>query len=194
MQAAGQEWISELRSHVDKLRDHHPLPDRQSLDPVEEWQCRIIGGALLNWLREIGPNFLQERQVMCGLLGIEPDPLVVFTSTAPGLIAATQIITSEIESVVFLKDEEFATWSRQHSDNEYRWHVHFWSYFAPRPNQEFLAQCQEQYPLDDETETYWQHVEGTMWGQQAGRGADHLWKWDGKEPLLLEEAFSHWVS
>jgi hypothetical protein len=194
MQAAGQAWISELRSHIVGLRDCNPLPDRQLLDSAEEWQCRIIGGSLLNWLNEIGPDYLQERKVLSKLLEIEPEPLIVFTSTVPGLIAATEIITPENESVLFLADDDFAKWSRQHPDAEYCWHVHFWSYFHTSPDQEFLAQAQEQYPLDDEAETYWQHVEGTMWGQQAGRGVDHLWKWDGKEPLLLEEAFSHWVS
>ncbi len=26
-----------------------------------------------------------------------------------------------------------------------------------------------------------------------GRGIEHLWKWDGAKPTLLEEAIAHWV-
>lgn len=33
-----------------------------------------------------------------------------------------------------------------------------------------------------------------MWAVNAGRGVDHLWRWDGQAPELLEEALTHWVA
>lgn len=33
-----------------------------------------------------------------------------------------------------------------------------------------------------------------MWALNSGRGVDHLWRWDGGEAGLLEEALTHWVA
>lgn len=194
MPITGQAWTDELRAHIATLREEKPLPDRAVLDAAEERQCQVMGGTLLTWLRKIGPAFLQERQAMSGTLGIEPEALIVFTSTIPGLVAARQIIPADNQAILYLEHDEFAGWTRQHPDDEYRWHVHFWSLYRATPDQEFLARAQERYPLEQATETYWQHSEGTMWAKNVGRGVDHLWKWDGNEPQLLEEAFYHWVT
>ncbi len=78
-------------------------------------------------------------------------------------------------------------------DEEHRWHVHFWSFFLDEAQPGFLKIGCRKYPIPTSC-VYWQHIEGTMWGRLAGRGVDHLWKWDGAEPVLLEEALTHWVS
>ena len=33
-----------------------------------------------------------------------------------------------------------------------------------------------------------------MWALNAGRGGDHRWRWDDRQPELLEEAMAHWVA
>ena len=56
-----------------------------------------------------------------------------------------------------------------------------------------MAKKVENYPIGS-GESYWLHKEGTMCGESFGRGGDHLWKWNGSQPVLLEESINQWVS
>ena len=193
MAGTAAEWIAQFRQHVSDCRAASPLPCRESLTCAEECQCQIIGGSLLNWLEHVGPRVLQERVVMCGLLGLDRDPLIVFTSDTPGLVAAHEILAPDHEKVGFLLKDEFSASPPQADDPDYRWHVHVWSFFRPAIEPAFEAQARAKHPIPDGVK-YWQHSEGTMWAMNAGRGVDHLWRWNGEQPELLEEALSHWVS
>jgi hypothetical protein len=130
--------------------------------------------------------------VLCHLLGVDREPAIVFTSDIPGLVAAQGIVGPEHERVVYLSEDEFAAAPARASDPQYRWHVHVWSFFRSEVEPAFAAQARAQYPIASGC-CYWQHSEGTMWAVRAGRGVDHLWRWDGDKPELLEEAMSHWV-
>jgi hypothetical protein len=152
-----------------------------------------VGGTLLTWLRELGPRLLQEREVLHTTMGVSPDPWIVFTSNLPGLVAAREILGTNSKRIVYLSEDEFRQWLAHSPDAAFRWHVHFWSLFLDDPRPGFLAEATRRHPISPPC-VYWQHAEGTMWGKLAGRGVDHLWKWDGKEPSLLEEALTQWVS
>ncbi len=39
------EWTEDLRRFAAARRAARPLPDRSTLTPAQEWQCRIVGGA-----------------------------------------------------------------------------------------------------------------------------------------------------
>ena len=124
---------------------------------------------------------------------MEEDPYIVFTSTEPGLVAAREILEdTEPGSVLFLRPKEFEDWVKIQPDAEYRWHVHYWSYFRTE-EAEADAALGEAYPLK-KGERFWIHCEGTMCGELFGRGADHLWLWNGSTPVLLEEGINMWVS
>lgn len=189
----GATWVAELRRYAAACRAARPLPARDALSPAEERRCRIVGGALLAWLQEHGPRFLQERSAMARLLGVDPDPIIVFTSDVPGAVAATEILGPEHERVVILLDEEYAGGRARVADPGYVRHVHVWSRFLPEPEPDFATRARARHPIPA-TCSYWQHAEGTMWAPNAGRGVDHLWRWDGREPELLEEALTHWVA
>ena len=187
------EWSSQLRSHALACRASVPLPKRDELSPAEDWQRRIVGSSLVNWLRKVGPRFLQERAVLSKLLEIDREPFIVFTSDIPGLVAASEILGANHERAGFLLEDEFDSLLRQVEDPNYCWHVHVWSVFRKVIAPTFEAEARTKYPIPDGS-TYWQHSEGTMWAVNAGRGGDHLWRWDGQTPELLEEALTHWVS
>ena len=193
METTGTKWFASLQNHVRKLRAEHPLPRREALSAAEEWQCRIIGGSLIRWLNDHGPRMLQERRMLARTMHVEEDPCIVFTSSVPGLVAAQEIIGLDDEGIVYLGDDEFEAWSKDHADDEYRWHVHVWSHFTESLPSRLRQEAQESFPLP-EGHVYWLHAEGTMWGKLAGRGGDHLWQWDGEKPTLLEEALRTWVS
>lgn len=191
MKNEGQKWFQELTAYVAACRATRPIAHRDSLVAADEWQCRIIGGSLISWIEEGGPRLIQERAVLARLKNWEKDPFIVFTSEEPGLIAAQEILGEESARVAFLTPAEFSSWLTSHPDPEYRWHVHRWSYFAPLDQE--TRKKTAKYPLAG-GESYWLHKEGTMCGQLFGRGGDHLWKWDGKDPSLLAECLNHWVS
>jgi hypothetical protein len=191
MTEAGIDWFDEVRCDARGFRRSHPLAARDSLSMKDEMQCRIIGGSLIQWLEKYSPRLLQERSVLAKLKGWESDPFVVFTSEQPGLIAASEILKGKASKIVFLYPDEFTKSTKSYPDPDYRWHVHTWSYFTTLDADEL--QRAAKYPLAP-GETYWLHKEGTMCGPLFGRGGDHLWKWNGEKPVLLEECFNQWVS
>lgn len=187
------DWMTRLREYAAACRTVYPLPSRGALSKSQEWQCRIVGGALLNWLREDGPRFLQERAFMGDYMGLEPEPAIVFTSDISGLVAAQQIVGPEHERIVYLLEEEFSVSAPHLDDPTYNYHLHCWSVFRAEVSADLAASAFAKYPLPTGC-VYWTHSEGTRWGVNAARGCDHLWRWDGTEPKLLEEAISQWVS
>lgn len=191
MKQEGTNWFDGLKAFATSCRVKHPLIDRGDLSTADEMQCRIIGGNLISWLNEHGARLLEERAVLADLKGWEKDPFIVFTSEQPGLVAAREIIEDASDTIVFLRPAEFSEWLKDHPDKEYCWHVHTWSYFAPLGAE--TEKKADEYILEA-GESYWLHKEGTMCGQLFGRGSDHLWKWNGKEPELLQEALDQWVS
>ena len=130
---------------------------------------------------------------MATLLDVDPDPVIVFTSDLPGLVAAQEILGSEHELVTCLLEEEFADAEVRAADPGYVRHVHVWSRFLLELEPDFAAVARSRHPIRS-GDRHWQHTEGTMWAPNAGRGVDHLWRWDGSEPELLAEALTHWVA
>lgn len=133
---------------------------------------------------------MKERALLARMAGVDPDPCIVFTSDLPGMVAAHQILGDDQDAVMWLGLDEFTSWIESNND-EFVYHIHFASHFVNPPVSELVVKAKEQYPIDGGAD-YWQHREQTMWAPLAGRGADHLWKWDGSEPELLEEAFATW--
>lgn len=159
-------------------------PPTGELDAAEEFQRRVVGGGLLRWLREHGPALLAERQLLAPQL--DPEPIVVFVSNRPGLVAADQILGRGHDRVVALSDNDYA----EHVDDpELQHHVHTWSWFEPWEGDE---RARAEHPLAD-GEIYWLHREGTEWAELAARGAEHLWAWDGADARLLQEAYRSWT-
>jgi hypothetical protein len=187
----GRAWFEGLRRHIGRCRDRVPITPRDRLSDDDEWECRIVGSTIVNWLENLGPSLLQERSVLCKLLQVESDPFIVITSTMPGLVAADEIVGGDNERIVYVFDSEFADWTATHPDPGYKWHVHMLSRFQQAMTPHFRDRAVAAYP-DVDGAVLRQHSEGTMWGEHAGRGVDHLWKWGDGKPELLEEAFGHW--
>jgi hypothetical protein len=186
-------WARIVRQHAAACRLKRPIPPRETLSPEEEEQCLITGGSLIQWLNSHGPEFLRQRAFFKEIMPIAKDPVLVFTSNMPGLVAAQEILDPCPEKIVYLLESEYAECELRRLDPDYRHHVHFWSVFREPVDPEFAKRASEQYPLAAGA-CYWQHSEGTVWGEPAGRGVDHLWSWNGTQLDLLEEAFDSWIS
>ena len=58
MDHVGEAWFEGLCAYRQEIVSRMPLPKRESFSLVEEWRCRIIGGAFINWHKDIGPPIL----------------------------------------------------------------------------------------------------------------------------------------
>ncbi len=185
-------WFLELQQYCQECHRQRPIPERERLSAAEDVQCTYIGGSLFAWLERTGPQFLRERKSRHKVMGLTPNPGVVFTSNTAGLVAAADVLESRQGTVAFLLEDEFQQWLAESPDEQYKWHVHVRSFFRQHPDAAFLQQAKKRYPLAPGS-VYWQQSESTMWGKLAGKGVEHLWRWDGERVELVAEAFLSWV-
>jgi hypothetical protein len=184
-------YTAKLRAHLAACRTRVPLPDRAALAPLEEWQCRVLGGHLIHWLEDWGPRLLEERSILPANQPRDPEPLICFQSTLPGLIAAREILGEAPGRVLWGSPEEFEACPIQ--DDAYAFHVVLRSRFEAAEDAGLARAVRQRHPLTS-GETYVFHVEESVLGPLFARGAKHLWKWDGTALTLLEEALAAWVS
>jgi len=185
-----QEWSTGLKSFIQAQRQQNPIPDRDLLSDEDEWHCRIIGGEFMGWYQRHLRDILGQR-VALRIMKFDPKPLIVFTTTMPGLVAAQEIMPEPSENLVYLLHGEFEEWQKEHRVDEFTFHIHHWSYFR-QIDQELLSRAQEAYP-EVSTEEYRIHTSGDLWGERCAVEGEHLWCWNGQEMELLEEAFSQAV-
>lgn len=138
-------------------------------------QCTIIAGALAGQLHDLKrlPDYNRH---------------LVFTSTEAGLVAAARILPGQSPVFCCLSPEEYRQWLQFHPDINFRYHVHLWSHFVEHPD---ITSCRFSIRPNEQ---YWLHTEGMVYGPKFGRGADHLWKWDGEKPVLLQKNYARWTS
>lgn len=189
----GQEWQAALQEHAAQEYQTRPLPPRAELSALEEKQCRILGGTLISWLQEHSHPLLTEREVLKQTLGVESDPVIVVISDKPGLTAAREILEGAPFPIFYLPQASFDAFLEKHPDETFCWHVVFTSYFHQdaeadvKEKMDALAQPQP-------GEEVWLHRESSLLAPLFERACDHLWKWNGEEFSLVEEAFSSWIS
>ncbi len=185
-------YEQQLREHLRHCRQARPIPALEMLSPLEEAQYRILGGHLIQWLQSWGPGLLSERATLEQIFGREAtQPLICFQTSIPGLVAAQQILGEEHPRVVYGLCEEFRAFPIR--DELFQYHVELISLFEPGNAAKFGGELVSRYPLR-EGEQYWFHYDETVLGNLFARGCRHLWKWDGKQLTLLEEAFERWLS
>jgi hypothetical protein len=145
----------------------------------------------MHWLSDWGPQLLQERAVLSSLQGWDKDPLICFQSDLPGLVAAGEILGDESAAVVWGLSADFESLPTR--DDEFRYHVELRSSLLPVSPEVVDPELRRKHPLSG-SEAYLFHRDESILGPLFARGAHHLWKWNGRELLLLEEAFETWVS
>lgn len=182
-----QEWSDSLRALAAAKRMRKPVPERTTLSAEEEAQCQVIGGAFISWFEERLQNIAAERTAIKSLHS-DPQPVVVFTTTMPGLVATREIITEPDDNLICLLDTEFQKWERDHPVDDFTFHIRHWNYFK-KPDRSTLSQAKKAFPGIDATE-FRIHVLGDRWGELCGHESLHLWRWNGKDLDLVEQSFS----
>lgn len=184
------DWGEALRDYVQTQRQRNPIPDRDTLSPEEEWHCRVIGGEFLQWDQRGLDQIMQQRYVLKAV-GFDPEPLIVITTSMPGLVAMKEIAPEPPPDLVYLLHEEFQTWESQHPVHSMTFHIHHWSFFEPADG-EVVLQARSDHP-DAPVSSLRVHRTGTLWGRNGGSTCQHLWQWQGEKLALLKEAISRAV-
>lgn len=182
------DWLHGLEHFLQIQRKNTPVPSVESLSDEQDWQRRVIGGDLISWARKHS-SFVLEQRASLGFLDLDPEPVVVFTTSIPGLIAADDILGQAKHQWFYMLDTEYQQWLNQGTFDNYRFHIHLHSQFVSI-EPEILLMSQKQFPKvpSDQLRT---HFTGCLWGKNCGVNATHLWVWNHQETKLLEEAFVH---
>jgi hypothetical protein len=180
-------WRRELLSFVDARRG--PIPARDVLSPRQDWQRRITGGVLKQFFEllehstpdELFPDLqsspLQER-------------LFLFITDHAGFHAGRELMNHDSEQALILLREEWRAFLERGPDPDegFDLHYEFWSVWH--------QEIPHGWDLPDlpTTDEIWVHEEGFALADGAGRGAQHLWRFDGTTMHLESEAMTSWAS
>ncbi len=182
---AAQDWRQSLVDFVDQRA--RSIPQRDQLSPLQQEQRRVTGGVLLQFTHllqthitdrypDLTPQDLQQRLFLC------------ITDEA-GFHAAEDVLETDTEQVLrILKEDWRAFLEAPHTldDSEFRHHYECWSVWHQN-----LSEKWDMPPRDGDT-IYWVHEEGYALADGIGRGAQHLWGWDGQEFKLIEQRLTSW--
>lgn len=184
------DWLGELREFAHDRRGELEIPDGHNLGPRENWRRRVTGGVLLQFL-----DFVQSGEIYEHFgEALDELPLderaFLFITDLPGAVAAEELIQTDSDHVLYVLKEEWRAWltdPEADHDDEYEKHYEFWSVWH--------QDLDSEWELDElEDEQWWVHEEGFALADGAGRGAQHLWKWDGADMEKVEEAITAWSS
>lgn len=189
-------WQDRLCAHARERHAANPMPARDALSPQQEAILNVEGGFLTTWLRQYGPQMLGERRVTLeNLGGASMQPIVVIHGDIPAVVAVLHIAgdaarTGE-KKLVALLDEDYDAFIRDNPEaREFDFHVSSWSRFLPAAPALLERARQLGHPIDPAA-TYFNHVNGTLWGPRHGLEVENLWRWDGARLDLVEEAIVH---
>lgn len=183
-------WLKELRKFALEQRGDLQIPDGHDLDTLANWKRRVSGGVLLQFL-----DFVQSGDIFEHFEpALEERPLhervFLFITDIAGAVAGEELLQKDTDHVFYILNSEWRAWlsdpNKDH-DDDFDKHYEFWSVWH--------QDLHSEWELDElEGAEYWVHEEGFALADGAGRGAQHLWKWDGEEMHKVEEAITSWSS
>ncbi len=179
-----QVWLKELRQFTQQLRTQ-PLPTRDDLSPIANQQRRISGGQLIEFIKFVEAKAVDELSP--GQPPISERAFLFLTDQA-GAAAAQELIDLDNPVALVLLKEEWLAWNEDESkndDDDLFFHYELWSAWHQNLPQEW------EFERNPKLE-YWVHEEGFALADLLGRGAQHLWTWDGEKLQLVEETMTSW--
>ena len=166
-------WSTRVRQQAAIWRQRTPLPSREALTSRAGRAMPHRGEFAGPLAAQTAPRILRERHALAERRPLTAEPLILWTSDMPGLVAAAQILRPDQADVVPLLGAEYTTSSIAPADPELTWHIHVWSFIRPALPPDLARRARSAYPIPAGC-SYWLHSEGTCWAPNTGRGAEHL--------------------
>lgn len=187
-------WSDELTRYLREVRARDPIPARSALSLAQEFQCRILGGHLIQWLQQWGPRLIAERNALAMTRGATDEPAIVFVTDTPGLVAAAEILGDGSEKIVFCRPAELEVFPGYKQDETFSVHCELHSYFeGPGTAEADWQRARNDHPPGPD-EVLWLHHDCSMMGPRFARGTHHVWFWNGSEARLVQENWETWIS
>ena len=184
-------WRARLKAFVAAHRTEVLLPDGHMLDGLHDWQRRITGGALLQFLEWAASDEAHARYPDLGKNPITERVFVCITDLS-GAVAYREIIDEAHDHAIRVDREEWAAFLEdpaQHHDDDFVCHWEFWSVW----HRELDTRWEIEGIESIDPETLWVHEEGFALLDGAGRGSRHLWRWDGEAMHLVAQDVTKWI-
>ena len=184
-------WHQALSRFITPLRAAlGPLPDGHMLPPLAYQQRRITGGSLLHFLKMIDAHDAEDN---LPILRAHPLPSRVFVciTDLPGAVAAHELIDrTSSQAIVVLQDEWRAFLQSPDTDHDdaFAQHYELWSAWHQRLDPRW------ELPPQAPNVQLWVHEEGHALADRHGRGAQHVWAWDGASLTLVAQNVTSWES
>ncbi|MBA2661260.1 MAG: hypothetical protein H0U74_03140 [Bradymonadaceae bacterium] len=180
------QWLQTLRAFSATHRSA-PLSGRDDLDALGDWQRRITGGLIIQFFEFLEKKAVDELAEDSTPIG---ERVFLLITDEPGAAAAQELMEMDSPLAICLLKEEWRRYvddEQNNADEDFRLHYQFWSVWHQN--------VPEQWELELEVDTdYWVHEEGFALADGVGRGAQHLWAWDGEQMKIVEETMTSWVS
>ena len=158
------------------------------LDPLGSWQRRITGGVMLQFFEFAGDPTTQERYP---ILGRDPlsERVFVCVTDVVGAVAFGELVDRHSDRAICVFQSEWRSFLEQEdADDEFECHYEFWSAWHRELDPRWeVGPAAPGHQL-------WVHEEGLALALGVGRGAQHLWAWDGRTMTLQEQGISSWSS
>jgi len=182
-------WRDALADFVANHCERDPLLDGHMLAPLHDWQRRITGGSLISFLDYATSEEAFERYKV-----LQKDPITerifLCITDVPGAVAFNEIVDKHSEKAIWLyKDEWRAFLDREgvDTDESFACHYEFWSVWH--------RSIDPRWELPEGTyQQLWVHEEGFVLADEAGRGSQNVWNWDGRAMTLVQQDVTMWVS
>ena len=182
-------WLDEVRDFALEERGALAIPNGHQLSPLLGWQRKVTGGVLLQFLEFIQSDAPYEHFDELDDYPIH-ERVFLFITDLPGAVAGDEIVQSDSDRVFTILKDEWRAWlsdPERDDDEQFERHYEFWSVWHQDLHSEWQLE-------ELEGAEYWVHEEGFALADGAGRGAQHLWVWDGEEMEKVEEEMTSWVS
>jgi hypothetical protein len=186
------DWLTGFRDFAAAQPIHH-RPTVGTGSPEERSAERMILAAqLATWLTGIDDVLAARRAWLNeGFPDGDPSPAIVITTSAVGIAVAEEMTESGslparsiAPEMVAVTERDYRLWCIANPDDHYGRHITIWNWIKttvpPQRHAEFAR-----HPLRD-GESYWLHRAGIAGAGGADRRDSHLWKWTGRQAVLLE--------
>ena len=185
-------WRQDLANHIIQQQARadqaSPLPDGHMLHALQNWQRRITGGSLLEFLEWAASEDAEERYPMLATSPIT-ERVFVFISDVPGLVAYRELVDPQSQRTIGLLKEQWRTFlsdDSQRHDDPLPHHYEMWSVWH--------REVDPQWDLEDKPyDQLWVHEEGFAIANEAGRGSQNVWNWNGQRLQLVKQDITKWV-
>jgi hypothetical protein len=189
--SASAAWRAALAAFIAPLRQEiGPLPDGHMLSPLAYQQRRITGGSLLHFFKQVDAHDAADNIPALLTHPVEGRVFVCITDL-PGAVAAHELIDRASDQAIVLLQREWRAWledAATEHDDAFAHHYELWSAW----HQEIDPRWE--LPPHPAHLQLWVHEEGHALADLHGRGAQHVWGWDGHTLSLLAQSITSWSS